>query len=82
MTSIWLASGELVELTRQMVCGACVHVPGRIHRIGGSEPRLLCRQSSLLLVAFPIIPNAEEVALEAGLTWEEIARLKSSGALG
>ena len=67
MTGVRLASGQLVNLARHMICGAVVHVPGRIHRIRGSEPRLLGRHSSLLLVSFPIVPDAKEVALEAAV---------------
>ena len=65
MTGVGLASGQLVKLARQMVRGACVHVPCRVHRVRRSEPRLLCGESSLLLVTLPIVPNAKEITFEA-----------------
>ena len=67
MTSVGLASSQLVELARQMIGGTGVHVPRRIHRIRRSEPRILCSESSLFLIAFPIVPNAKEVAFEAAM---------------
>ena len=51
-----------------MIRGTGVHVPSRIHRIRGSEPRLMCLNNNLLLVSFSIVPDAEEVALEAMMT--------------
>ena len=52
----------------QMVHGACIHVPSRIHEIRGSEPVLLYHQSILFLVSFSIVPDVMEVVLKAAVT--------------
>jgi hypothetical protein len=69
MTTIWLLGGELAHLTHQVIGSSHVHGSWRINGVGRGVPVFMTRHGSgsLLVIAFSIIANVEEVLLEASM---------------
>ena len=72
MSTVRFLHGKFAHLACQMIRSARVHVPSWVDGIGWSvaclASRLMSGQGSLLLVAFAILADAEEVLLEAAMT--------------
>jgi hypothetical protein len=65
MPTVGLLRVELAHLTSQVIRGTGVEVPGSINWVIWSVARVVVSDSSLFLVATPIIADVEEVTFEA-----------------
>src|SRR4051812_28060558 len=83
MTAIRLLSGKLSHLVCEMVRGSRVHVPCRINGVRRSAPMVMARHhSSLFLIPFAIIAQAEKIFLGALMTARGDVTLKATQLIG
>lgn len=78
MSMVRLLCRELAHLTRQVIGTSRIHVPRCINWIGRSMPLLMTLQGSLLLIILAIVPDPQEILLEATMTSGGKVTIKST----